>query len=54
MSIASINPATGEVLQTFDPLSDSMLELRLERAATAFRSFRRQTFSTIFISHVFH
>ena len=36
MAIATINPATGETLKTFEPLSDEELEDRLARAAAAF------------------
>ncbi|HKO35593.1 MAG TPA: NAD-dependent succinate-semialdehyde dehydrogenase [Pyrinomonadaceae bacterium] len=45
MPIASINPATGEVLQTFDSLSQPQIEERLSRAAEVFRDYRRTTFS---------
>jgi succinate-semialdehyde dehydrogenase/glutarate-semialdehyde dehydrogenase len=40
MSIASINPATGEVLQTFEPLSDAQIEEKLQRAVAAFSKHR--------------
>jgi succinate-semialdehyde dehydrogenase / glutarate-semialdehyde dehydrogenase len=36
----SINPATGDVLATFPPLSDSDLEGRVSRAAAAAKSWR--------------
>ena len=39
--IASINPATGETLQTFEPLAESEIEARLDRAVTAWKSYRR-------------
>jgi succinate-semialdehyde dehydrogenase/glutarate-semialdehyde dehydrogenase len=39
--IASINPATGETLRTFEPLTDSEIDTRLARADTAWRSYRR-------------
>ncbi|MDP8981740.1 MAG: NAD-dependent succinate-semialdehyde dehydrogenase [Acidobacteriota bacterium] len=45
MPIASINPATGETLRTFTPLSGPELESKLARAAAAFRSWRRTSFS---------
>lgn len=45
MAIATINPATGETLQTFEALSDSQLEERLVLAAEAFRRHRRSTFA---------
>src|SRR5581483_7563076 len=44
MAIKSINPATGEVLQTFDPLSDAQIEEKLQRAATAFSKHRILSF----------
>jgi hypothetical protein len=37
MAIATINPATGETLKTFDPLSGAEIEDRLERASQALR-----------------
>ena len=40
MPIATINPATGETLETFMPLSNAELEAKLERAAQAFRAGR--------------
>ena len=40
MAIATINPATGETLKTFEPLSDEALEEKLARAAEAARSYR--------------
>jgi succinate-semialdehyde dehydrogenase/glutarate-semialdehyde dehydrogenase len=38
--IATINPATGETLKTFEPLSDQALEEKLARAARAAASYR--------------
>lgn len=40
MSIASINPATGETIKTFEPLNEKQLEEKLQRAADAFLSYR--------------
>src|SRR5713101_632421 len=45
MAIASINPATGETLETFDALSEPQLEDKLQRAAETFRIHRRTTFA---------
>lgn len=45
MPIASINPATGEVLQTFDSLKQPQMEEKLSRAAETFRNYRRTTFA---------
>jgi len=42
--IASINPATGETLRTFEPLTDAQLDERLARAEAAFRAYRRTSF----------
>ena len=44
MSIASINPADGETIKTFESLTELQLDEKLQRAADAFRSFRRTTF----------
>jgi succinate-semialdehyde dehydrogenase/glutarate-semialdehyde dehydrogenase len=40
MAIATINPATGETLKTYEPLSDEALEQKLARAAEAFTTYR--------------
>jgi succinate-semialdehyde dehydrogenase/glutarate-semialdehyde dehydrogenase len=45
MPIASINPATGELLKKFEPLSDSGLEQRLRLAVEAFHRHRRTSFA---------
>ncbi|MCW2607772.1 MAG: Aldehyde Dehydrogenase [Frankiales bacterium] len=39
-AIATTDPTTGEVLQTFEPLTDAELEDRLARSAAAFASYR--------------
>ena len=44
MSIASINPATGETLQTFESLTQPQLEEKLQRAANTFRGYRNTSF----------
>ncbi|MBK5308244.1 MAG: NADP-dependent succinic semialdehyde dehydrogenase [Frankiaceae bacterium] len=43
MAIATVNPATGETLKTFEPLSDAELGDRVARAAGAFSSYRLTT-----------
>jgi succinate-semialdehyde dehydrogenase / glutarate-semialdehyde dehydrogenase len=43
MAIATTNPATGETLQTFEPLSDEAVQERIARAAAAFDSYRLTT-----------
>jgi succinate-semialdehyde dehydrogenase/glutarate-semialdehyde dehydrogenase len=45
MAIATINPANGEVLRTFQPLSDSQIEEKLQRAADTFSSYRKLSFA---------
>ena len=45
MPISSINPATGEVLQTFDALNPQQLEEKITRAAATFREHRRTSFA---------
>lgn len=44
MAIASINPATGELIKSFEPLSDAQLEAKIQRAADTFRSYRKTPF----------
>jgi succinate-semialdehyde dehydrogenase/glutarate-semialdehyde dehydrogenase len=45
MAIASVNPATGEVLKTFEPLTSAQIEAKLSLAAKTFESFRKTTFA---------
>ena len=45
MAIATINPATGKTIRTFEPFSAARVSECLDRAATAFRAHRRTTFS---------
>lgn len=44
--IASINPATGELLRTFEPLSDAEVDKKIGRAMEAFARYRRSPRST--------
>ena len=44
MAIATVNPANGETLKTFEPLSDGEIEARLELAARALGAHRRTSF----------
>jgi succinate-semialdehyde dehydrogenase/glutarate-semialdehyde dehydrogenase len=46
MSIATTNPATGIVLKTFEPISDAVLEEKLQRAVEAFGAFRKASFAS--------
>jgi succinate-semialdehyde dehydrogenase/glutarate-semialdehyde dehydrogenase len=43
MSIASINPADGKTLKTFESLTDSEIGEKLQRAVDTFRSYRQTT-----------
>jgi len=45
MAIASRNPATGETLREFTPLTASEIEAKLARAETAFQHLRRRSFA---------
>jgi len=45
MAIATVNPATGETLKTFEPLSDAQLEVKLQKAADTFLSYRKVPFA---------
>ena len=45
MAIATINPATQEVLKTFEPLTDSQIEQKLQRATAAFAKHRKLPFA---------
>ena len=42
--IASINPANGETLRTFEPLTDREIDDRLARAEAAYRSYRKTSY----------
>jgi len=44
MAIQTINPATGDVVKSFDPLTSEEIDARLARAAAASRSYKRTTF----------
>ena len=43
--IASINPATGAALRTFEPLTEGQIEDRLRRAEAAYQAYRRTSFA---------
>ena len=45
MPIASVNPATGETLQTFTPLTDAQVQEKIARAESAFQQHRRTPFA---------
>jgi len=45
MTIASINPANGETIKTFEPLNERQIDEKLQRAADTFCSYRHTTFA---------
>ena len=45
MAIATINPATGETIKTFEALTDAEVDRKIQRAAEAFPKFRRLSFA---------
>jgi succinate-semialdehyde dehydrogenase/glutarate-semialdehyde dehydrogenase len=45
MAIATTNPASGEVLKIFEPLTATELEQKLQLAVSAFREHRRSSFA---------
>src|SRR6266508_239683 len=45
MAIATINPATGDLLRSFAPLADTQIAAKLQRAAETFRVYRRSSFA---------
>jgi len=44
MAIASVNPATGEVIQTFPPLAESEIEKKIQQAVSTFKKERKTPF----------
>src|SRR5690242_19087951 len=45
MAIATVSPATGQVLKSFDALTDAQIEARLQRASDTFVSYRKTPFA---------
>ena len=45
MAIASVNPATGETVRTFEPLTDAEIERKLQCAVAAFEIHRTRSFA---------
>jgi succinate-semialdehyde dehydrogenase / glutarate-semialdehyde dehydrogenase len=45
MAIATLNPATGETLKTFDALTETELDDRIARAAAAFATYRLTSYA---------
>jgi succinate-semialdehyde dehydrogenase/glutarate-semialdehyde dehydrogenase len=44
MAISTINPATGEEVESFDPLSEEQVEEKLQRATETFNEYRKTSF----------
>lgn len=45
MAIATINPATGETLKTFEPLNDKEIAAKLDLAQKVFEKYRKTSFT---------
>ena len=45
MAIATIDPASGQTLKTFEQLTDAQVETRVQRAADTFREYRKTAFA---------
>ena len=45
MAIATVNPATGQLLKSFEALTDAQIEGKLKLAAATFPKFRRLSFA---------
>jgi len=45
MAIATIDPASGRTLKTFEQLTDAQVETRVQRAADTFREYRKTPFA---------
>jgi len=44
MAIETVNPSTGQLIKTYEPMSDSQIDEKIERAARVFAQFRNLTF----------
>src|SRR5579872_1972445 len=45
MAIATINPATGQVIKTFEPLTDAQVDQKIGLAAKTFQTFHKLPFA---------
>jgi succinate-semialdehyde dehydrogenase/glutarate-semialdehyde dehydrogenase len=45
LAVATINPATGELIKSFEPLTDSQIEEKMCTAEQRFPEFRALTFA---------
>jgi len=46
MAIATINPATGQTIKTFEALTDAQVDQKIQLAGEVFPSFRKLSFAT--------
>lgn len=45
MPIATVNPATGELVRSFEALTDGQLDVKLQKASDTFRTYRKAPFA---------
>jgi len=45
MAIATVNPATGELIKSFEPLSSAQIEIKLQKAIDTFATYRKTSFA---------
>jgi succinate-semialdehyde dehydrogenase/glutarate-semialdehyde dehydrogenase len=45
MAIATVNPATGQLIKSFEPLSSVQIEVKLQKAFDTFRTYRHTPFA---------
>jgi len=45
MAIATINPATGQIIKTFEALTDAQVDQKIQLAANVFPTFRKLSFA---------
>src|ERR1700688_1266472 len=45
MAIATVNPATGQLMKSFDALTDAEIEVKLQKAADTFAKYRHVPFA---------
>jgi succinate-semialdehyde dehydrogenase / glutarate-semialdehyde dehydrogenase len=45
MAIATVNPATGQLVKSFEPLTDAQIEEKLQKAADTFSKYRKVPFA---------
>ncbi len=51
MAIATINPATGQVVKSFDALSSAASEAKLQTAIETFATYRHTSFALSLNAH---